>query len=537
MEIVLGRGDLAVQSWNNIQSCPNLSELWKHKLCSFSKNLALVFENENFTYEDLDRKSNLLAIKLISVGVKAGDVVAIFNSKHINAYAAMVACLKFGFIYSNLDSTTPYKRLDKILRTCNPKIILHDHLLTEEIRRDLNKDNYTALLIDDSFNCIDVLEDGANHANLTWNTPAYIMFTSGSTGLPKGVTITHGNLISFISWSIKYYEVKSTDRFAQLSPMYFDNSVFDFYTALFSGASLIPITQDKLKNPVKLINYVSNSKCTIWFSVPSLLIYLSTMRVMTKKMLQHVRIITFGGEGFPKGELKKIYDLFQGRIKFINVYGPTEGTCICSAYKISKTDFENMKALSPLGKINPNFDYIIVDNNMKRVKEGDKGELCLIGPNISPGYYNDKDRTEQQFIQHPEINSYTEKIYRTGDLVYEEKKILWFAGRIDNQIKHMGYRIELEEIEAAINSIDNIQQCGVVYKKENDRYGKIIAYIQALKPTTEQEILKKLNEYLPRYMIPNNIIFLNELPKNQNGKVDRISLRDNSQHLDQLKGS
>lgn len=529
--MVLERKDSAVQSWNNYERFSNLSELWKLQLISFTSNLAFKFENQTFTYKELDEKSDILASKLLTLGVMAGDVVAIFNSKNINSYAAMIACLKFGFVYTNLDSATPIMRLNKILHTCNPKVILHDQLLTEDSDKNLKKNGFTTLLIDNSFIYIDNLEDLPNQANITWHTPAYIMFTSGSTGFPKGVTITHGGLISFISWSIKYYDVKVSDRFAQLSPMYFDNSVFDFYTALFAGASLVPISQEKLKDPFTLINYVSDSRCTIWFSVPSLLIYLSTMRVFTKNIFQQIRVITFGGEGFPKGELKKLYDLFENRIKFINVYGPTEGTCICSSYEISNADFEDMKTLCPLGKINPNFDYIILDNEMHRVKEGEKGELCLIGPNISPGYYNDTERTNQQFIQHPEINSYTEKIYRTGDLVYEKEKTLWFVGRIDNQIKHMGYRIELEEIEAAINSIDSVQQCGVIYIRENERHGRILAYIQTLDNKTKEDIISKLNNYLPKYMIPNDIIFLNQLPKNQNGKVDRIKLKENFEYL------
>jgi D-alanine--poly(phosphoribitol) ligase subunit 1 len=356
-------------------------------------------------------------------------------------------------------------------------------------------------------------------------TPAYIMFTSGSTGTPKGVTISHLNILSFLGWSIDRYSITSDDRFAQVGPMYFDNSVFDFYTALFSGASLVPIKKEITTNLPELVELVDSMRCSIWFSVPSFLVYLQTMRVLNEKTFQTIRAFIFGGEGFPKGELKKLYNLYGKQAKLINVYGPTEGTCICSSYDIAEKDFEDMNTLAPLGTINPNFEYMILDENMNEVKSEEKGELCLVGPNVALSYYNDLDRTSQSFVQNPKIKSHRDIVYKCGDIVYEKNGLLFFAGRVDNQIKHMGYRIELEEIESALNGLEYVNQSAVLYERVKVNYGKIIAFVATKASINESNVKSDLQEFLPEYMIPNIIEVRDELPKNANGKVDKKVLR------------
>jgi len=430
------------------------------------------------------------------------------------------------FDFVKMFQENPKIRLEKILATCKPKLLVSDHELSEfivNVAKDLKVE-----LVDSS---IDSLFSSFSDINLeiskkiVGTTPAYIMFTSGSTGMPKGVTISHASVLSFLGWSIEKYKITSEDRFAQVSPMYFDNSVFDFYTALFAGASLIPIKKEITKSPLELVKLIDSMQCTIWFSVPSLLVYLLTMRVLNDKTFQSVRVFTFGGEGFPKGELKKLYILYGKKAKLINVYGPTEGACICSSYDISDKDFKDMGTLSPLGVMNPNFEYMIVDGNMNKVGNGEKGELCLIGPNLSLGYYNDLERTHQSFVQNPIIKTHKCIIYKTGDIVYEKDSLIHFSGRIDNQIKHMGYRIELEEIESALNSLSYVNQSAVVYERVRVNYGKIIAFVATKDPVSEVQIKTELHNLLPEYMMPNIIEIKEELAKNANGKIDKKRLK------------
>ncbi len=504
----------------------NLADFFYETVKKNTHSSALNYKNYSVSYSDLNKQSNKIANYFLSIGVKRFDVVGILNTKETLGYASMLACLKIGAAYTNIDDLNPLVRTESIIDTCNPKLIIADSdslgngpieslVLSKKIKF-FQPSNFHFQNFSD--------QNLQNSKDIIGTAPAYIMFTSGSTGKPKGVTVSHANVLSFLGWSINRYEVTSIDVFAQVSPMYFDNSVFDFYTALFSGASLVPIKREVAKSPGELVNLVDSMRCTIWFSVPSLLVYLQTMKVLNEKTFQSVRIFTFGGEGFPKNELKKLFNLYSEQSKLINVYGPTEGTCICSSYEVVEKDFEDMKSLAPIGSINQNFDYLVLDNQMEKVGFGENGELCLAGPNVALGYYNDIDRTAQNFIQNPTISTHKDIIYRSGDIVREKDGLLWFVGRIDNQIKHMGYRIELEEIESALNSLQGITESAVVYHRAQVNYGKIVAFVGSKIVKSESQLKNALRQLLPEYMIPSIINIESVLPKNQNGKIDKKAL-------------
>lgn len=506
----------------------NLGDLWRDNYISYKNNLAFDNGTESWSYETLENCSNFICAEIEKYGLGEGDVIGILHTKQFEQYAAMLACLKMGIIYSNIDPNSPLERFSKILDTCSPKLIISEKTISDEVELFLNKKSTQILFIGKFKPSVVKISEKTNKLlPLSWDTTAYIMFTSGSTGAPKGVTITHGGLISFINWSKNHFNIDSNDRFAQLSPMFFDNSVFDFYSCLFSGACLVPVDDSLMSKPHLITKFVDNLKCTIWFSVPSLIVYLLSTRVLKPSSLKYIRCIIFGGEGFPKSLLKKLFTYFGKTKRLVNVYGPTEGTCICSSHDISISDFDDMLKFASLGKINPNFKFMIIDENSEAVDIGEKGELCLMGPNISPGYYNDWEKTHACFVQNPKNNCYNEIMYRTGDIVFEEDGLLWFSGRVDNQIKHMGYRIELEEIETVLNSFCEILQAGVIYYKNRQEFGHIVAVIQVVTKISELEVRQKLANYLPKYMIPREIIFSLALPKNKNGKVDRIILLDN----------
>lgn len=504
----------------------NLATFFYEVSKKYKNDIALRYDNQNITYDELNKLSNRIANYFISNNIKHGDVVGIFNTKECSGFASMLACLKIGATYTNIDEENPSKRIESILKTCETKLLLTDHKVTETVSNLAKKMNIKLLDMTDT-KIFDYFDDANLEIsnNLTGSVPAYIMFTSGSTGVPKGAVVSHANVLSFLGWSIDKFKINNNDRFAQVSPLYFDNSVFDFYTGLFSGASLVPIKKEMITKLNNLISLVDKLKCTIWFSVPSLLVYLQTMKALNRETFQSLRLFIFGGEGFPKAELKKLYDLYSDKAKLVNVYGPTEATCICSSHEISDEDFLEMNVLAPLGKLNPNFEKIIVNENMQEVKEGKKGELYLIGPNVALGYYNETQKTYENFIQNPFTKKYKDIIYKTGDIVYEKNGLLWFAGRTDNQIKHMGYRIELEEIEFALNGLNYINQSVVFYNREKKNYGKIISFVATDLDISESEIKKEINKILPNYMIPNVIMIKKELPKNANGKIDRKKIK------------
>jgi len=495
----------------------NLGTFFKEVVHKYSDNPAIRYSNRIHTYKDLDEKSDQIASFLLHSGLSQGDVIAIASTKVFEDYALMVACLKCGIVYTNIDIDNPTERIEHIFETCVPKIVFCSKDISE-INNLSKKINIKYLVYSD----IPSNKKIPKFSNIDGQSVSYIMFTSGSTGIPKGAAITHQSIIHFIAWATERFKVVEKDNFANISPMYFDNSVFDFFTALFSGASLTPINKDLLSKPLDLIKYIDELKCTIWFSVPSMLIYMLIMKVLTKNNLQNIRTFVFGGEGFPKTELKKLYDLYKGKAEFINVYGPTECTCICSSYTITEKDFDDLNELPCLGPINQNFSYVILDQE----KTSKKGELCLIGPNVGNGYYNDPKKTEQTFVTYTDKNHYKKAMYKTGDLVKEENGFLYFLGRIDNQIKHMGYRIELEEIEMSLNSLPYIKQAAVIYNKVSDVYGKIVAFIIAERTVLDiLEVKAGLKKKLPNYMMPGEYKVLNNFPKNSNGKIDKKKLK------------
>lgn len=478
---------------------------------------------DKVTYAELSLLADRIAAILWSKGLRRGQVAAMFHDKSPAAFATMLACLRLGIIYTNLDPESPWERLRKIISSCTPSLIVN------AFQEMPYSSNFNTLGYQDALHLRDIRAIAVNEplpevTAIGGGLPAYIMFTSGSTGMPKGAVMSHANLLWFIQWSRDRFGITPDDVLTNVNPIYFDNSVFDFYTAIFSGATLVPIAPDQVRDPRLLVRLVEVAGCTIWFSVPSLLVYLLTTRALGEKNFPSIRKIIFGGEGFPKTKLKQLYDLFGSRAELENVYGPTECTCICSANTINVSDFEDMQDLAPLGLLAQNFEYEILPLD---ATDPNFGELLLRGPQVGLGYFNDSGRTSSAFIQNPRHSLYADVGYRTGDLVQRDARgWLHFKGRADFQIKHMGYRIELEEIEAALNTLPEVKECAVVYQKLWGGLGQILAFAATTPLAPAQELLHKIAIILPPYMIPRHIVILDLLPKNANGKIDRVALQD-----------
>lgn len=472
---------------------------------------AIQMADKQVDYVTLDRMSDAAAAQFLKAGVSTGDVVAIFAEKSFATYASMVAALKIGAPYVVLDTQSPKERLHKILDCCKPKLIV--------AQGDFSWKDTARLALEVLGQAQGALPENAPQP--AEDTPAYIMFTSGSTGTPKGVMVSHASMVNFCDWSKSQFVITPQDKITGVNALYFDNSVFDFTASLFNGACLVPVTRDVVSNPKALVEAVKD--CSIWFSVPSLLIYVRVLKALEKKNWPTMRSIIFGGEGFPKNELKKLYDLYGAQAKLWNVYGPTECTCICSAYEVIEADFVDMEKLAPLGHLAENFSGMVMDEaGKKEVAAGKTGELFLMGSQVALGYCNDAAKTAQAFAPNPAQPLVP--CYRTGDLVYQDEAGQYhFAGRKDNQIKHMGYRIELEEIEAALAALEGVAQSGVIYQKKPGYGGHIIACVQAAGLDVET-IKEELRQKIPAYMVPELVHLCESLPKNANGKVDRKAL-------------
>jgi D-alanine--poly(phosphoribitol) ligase subunit 1 len=498
----------------------------------YARRTALWFDAQNsVTYAELNRLANRLATLLIEQGVAAGDVVCISGFKSVYTFGLMLACLKVGAPYSVFDPDSPVERVRKILSTCRPKRLIAEQSLIAKLS-DVLTDLEIVPIEKDAEKLEAAIKDrGAENLvqtrQVTGANPAYIMYTSGSTGFPKGAVMTHANVLNLIEWSRETYSITSDDVLTNVNPLYFDNSVFDFYSALFTGTALVPFSKEEVRDPRLLVEKVEAGKCTLWFSVPSLLIFLQTMKAADGKRLRTIRRFVFGGEGYPKAKLKKLYDAYSDSTELFNVYGPTECTCICSSYKLSAVDFEDVLGLPPLGYIAENFAFLILDPDGKLVPAGETGELCLLGPNVGKGYYNDPMRTAASFVQNPYNDKFQEIMYKTGDLVRLDPADgkLYICGRKDNQIKHMGYRIELGEIEAAMHCLEYISEAAAFHSRM-DGLSRIVAVVASREEVGDDRIRADLRRIIPDYMIPSTIYREVMLPKNQNGKVDRSRLAE-----------
>lgn len=497
----------------------NLGQAFQ-KICEqHGDKTAIIFDGQDrVTFCELNSLSNRMANLLRRNGLNKLDVVAIQNRKSALGFGMMLACLKLGIIYTNFDYTNPVERIRKIFETASPKLVFADQR-NSEIESLCKELQLTYFAVDKKEGFLELEEslDEKLVASVSGSNPAYIMFTSGSTGVPKGVLISQRSLLNFISWGRETYHLSTDDIMTNVNPIYFDNSVFDFYCSVFNGITMAAFSKDIVEKPKEMLQIIHDTKCTFWFSVPSMLIYLTNLKLLTKETLEYIRIFSFGGEGYPKELLRKLYAIYGDTADFYNVYGPTEGTCICSAYQIQKEDME-ADGLAPLGEIAPNFDYVILDESDRLV---DCGELCLMGDQLALGYYNDAERTERSFVQYTGILPYYSRMYRTGDLVEVRDGKLYFVGRVDNQIKHMGYRIELEEIEHALIKIRGVKQCAVIHTVSRNNMSKLVAYIATDMKMEDSWVRQELRKYLPGYMIPNKFEYVDELPKNANGKVDR----------------
>ncbi len=494
--------------------------------------VALKFNKmHTISYEELNKTANQLARCLLDIGVSQKDVVCMSGDKRAITFACVIACLKIGAVYSIFDPQNPIERLRKIFTACRPKILFLEPSLEQKLHDiikllDVKVIHNIAGELQNKIEQYDPMNLNCTR-NITGTNPAYIMYTSGSTGFPKGAVMTHNNVLKFIDWSIETYNISSKDILTNVNPLYFDNTVFDFYSSLFSGACLVPFSKETVTDPKLLVSSIDELECTSWFSVPSLLIFLQTMKALNKNNMKCVKRYIFGGEGFPKSKLKKLYNTYSDRAEFFNVYGPTECTCICSSYKITEDDFENLQGFPPLGKMIDNFSYLIVDEDNKNLPANEIGELCLLGPNVGKGYYNDPERSRINFVQNPYNTNYSEIMYKTGDLVKynpEDEKI-YIMGRKDNQVKHMGYRIELEEIETALSCLDHISQAAVLHGSRRG-LSRIVAIVSSKKELDETEIRNDLKKIIPDYMIPTIFHTIKELPKNANGKIDRGKLAE-----------
>ncbi len=509
---------------------------------------AIVLRSERISYGELETQSNRLARLLKEVGVKRGDRVCLFMSKSPAAVLAMLGVLKADAIYVPIDTSSPAARVAKIAQASEPKVFLTevsaaplvDDLFAQGLLPagvvvgTLEPENIRSTGFETSFALPDVMRfsDGALSCQTTSQDPAHLLFTSGSTGVPKGVVISHQNVIHFVDWARNYFKTAPGERVSGHPPLHFDLSTFDIYGTLSAGAELHMVPPELNLLPNKLADFIRQAELTQWFSVPSTLTHMAKFKVVSAGDFPAMKRLLWCGEPMPTPTLMHFMERLP-HVTFSNLYGPTEATIASSYYTVPAMPKSETEAIS-IGIACEGEELLVLDESLQEVPVGEIGELCIAGVGLSPGYWRDTEKTAAVFVADPRTG-HSGRIYKTGDLgLRDEQGLFYCLGRKDSQIKSRGYRIELGEVEAALNTLDVIKECAVVGLPVGGFEGTAICCAYALQDglkLTTADLQRSLLSVLPRYMIPSKWMHYDMLPKNANDKIDRKALKDKFEEL------
>ena len=481
----------------------------------YPNNIAVTDQDSSINFDTLLKNSLAFAAHLQSIGVSRLVPIGVFLPKTARCIVSFTGIMQNGCFYVPIDIKNPVSRVDAIVKNLGIKFIVTDETHFDILRElsDVELIKFEDINLDDSskFN--------PKNRNLLIDTdPLYILNTSGSTGVPKGVTVPHRAIIDYIDWVIEEYKFDENLIIGNQTPFHFDFSASDIYIALATGSTLVIIPENLFMFPAKLVEFLKDKKINFIHWVPSALTSVSKLDVLGGVKLD-IKTVFYGGELMPTKHLM-YWKRYIPDAVFSNFYGPTETAVISTHYRLDR-DFADDEPL-PIGYPCKNTDVLVLDENDKLVTDKNiLGELCIRGSSLAHGYYNNPEKTNAAFTQNPLNNAYPEKIYRTGDVVYyNEYGELMYKGRKDFQIKHQGYRIELGEIETAVLAIDGIFNACVLYDDENKNI--VLIYEGNIE---QREILLALRDKLPKYMLPSKFIKLSEMPLNINGKIDRVKLR------------
>ena len=504
----------------------NVLDYLDRSVTLYPEKIALSDSKNEATYAEFGEKSDAIGSAIIERSGTKNSPIVVFIDRNIESVISFMGIAKSGNFYVPIDRQLPVKRVELIVETLQPKAAIiwdKDNRILDEINfsgeRILYEDAILHKVNADALNA--VREKSID------TDPLYAIFTSGSTGVPKGVLVCHRSVIDLIENFAETFDFDDTRVFGNQAPFDFDVSVKDIYSCIRNGGSMHVIPKLFFSFPAKLIACINERKINTIIWATSALRIIENLNALEKTLPETLKTIMFSGEVMPN----KVLNYWRNKlpdVSYVNLYGPTEITCNCLYYKVDRP-FNDEDAL-PIGVAFKNTDILLLDGDNLITEPGIKGEICVRGTSLAHGYYNNHEKTAEAFCQNPLNKAYPELIYRTGDLAkYGEDGLIYFVSRKDYQIKHMGHRIELSEVEIAINSLPYIDAGCCIYDKTNEQ---IVLFYQSANEC-ERDIMKDGTKLLPKYMMPNRFIHFTELPMTKNAKIDRVKLK--GEYLDNDK--
>lgn len=483
---------------------------------AFPDKVAFVDAKREITFQGLYDEALHVADALIERDLFKSPVL-LFMEKSVSLVSCFAGTAYSGNFYSPIDTKMPQSRIEKILDTLDPAIVITDMEHEEQVRSLIKG---REILVFEDVMQRDYREDNVKRIRpeISETDCLYVLFTSGSTGIPKGVTINHRAVVDFTDWISECYHFDETTVFANQAQLYFDLSIQDVYAPMRNGSTTILIANRLYASPVRVWNTILKHEVNTLVWIPSMLSLFANLDVLANVNKAPLKTVLFCGEVMPVKQLNYWIKNYPDAV-FANLYGPTECTEACTYYTIDR-EFNDDEVL-PIGRPCDNTLALVMDENGTVITEpGKTGELYIGGICLSDGYYGDEERTRESFIQNPANKECPELVYKTGDLVaYNERGELVYVCRKDSQVKVRGYRVELGEIEAAASSIEMVSYCCCLFAPESEKL--ILVYTGSI---SEEEVTGILKSKLQDYMVPTKVVRRDQMLFSITGKIDRLAL-------------